>query len=116
MLEPTIGGKPVALGDPGKPLNPGAVPGAPTSPTGRPGAAAAKAPAIDGLHVRGLYLVNPDKDDIVTQFEKNLAGSSLFKLDKNDRLVILNRDPQNEKDWAFAYELQLTLAKPQPLD
>ena len=116
LMEPTVGGKPVVLGDPGKPLvasGPTAA-AAPALP-GRP-APAAKGPAIDGLHIRGLYLVNPDKDDIVTQFERSLAKSPLFKLDKNDRLVILNRDPQNDKDWAFPYEMQLNLATPQPLD
>ena len=120
LMEPTVGGKPVVMGDPSKPIYAGtsgaSAAAAPALP-GRPGApGGAKASMIDGLHIRGLYLVNPDKDDIVTQFEKSLAKSPLFKLDKNDRLVILNRDPQNDKDWAFPYEMQLNLATPQPLD
>ncbi len=117
VMEPTVGGKPITMGDPTKALFAGA-PGAAAEPAAppRPGATAAKVPMMDGLHIRGLYLVNPDKDDIVTQFKRNLSDSKLFKLDKNDRLVILNRDPQNDKDWAFAYEMQLNLATPQPLD
>ena len=119
QMDPTVGGKPITLGEPSKPLLasiPSASASAPTLP-GRPGVAAtAKAPMIDGLHIRGLYLVNDSKDGIVTQFYKNLLDSKLFKLDKNERLVILNRDPQNDKDWAFAYEMQLNLATPQPLD
>ena len=126
LLEPTVGGKPVVFGDPGKSLNAGALTGGATTPSapglpGRPGAAP-QGPMIDGVHVKGLYLVNPDQDRVVYQFATNLAKSdpahpSMFKLDmNNERSVIPNRDPQNDKDWAFAYELQLPLAQPQPLE
>ena len=116
LLEPTttVGNKavPLALGDPARSLvatNSG-------SPSSAHPGSPAKGPMIDGLHVRGLYLYNANKDDVVTQFYKNLSQSKFFKLDKNERAVVVNRDPQNEKDWAFPYELQLTLAQPQPLE
>ena len=53
---------------------------------------------------------------MVTQLYHNLMASPLFKLDKNERLVVRNRTPQNDKEWAFDYEMQLTLAKPQPTE
>ncbi len=114
LLEPTSGGKPVVLGDPARPLG-GAQNAAPTGPA-RPGVPAPKVPAIDGLHIKGLYLHNDRRDQVVSDYVANLAKSSFFKLDtKNERSVILNRAGENDKDWAFDYELQLTLAQPHPL-
>ena len=54
------------LGDPAKPLWQAAP--APGRARARPGVARRRGPMIDGLHVRGLYLVNPDQDRIVYQF------------------------------------------------
>ena len=116
QLEPTIGGKAVALDDPNKSLT-GGGPGGYTPPAAaKPGAtpAAAKVPMIDGLHVKGLYLYNDARrDQVVSDFLANLAKSDQFKLDPNNQKVnLLKRDPQNETEWAFEYELQLPLAKP----
>ena len=115
LLEPTSGGKPVILGDPARPLSSGPML-APVGPV-RPGAPAApKVPAIDGLHIKGLYLHNDRRDQVVSDYVANLAKSPFFKLDTtNERSVILNRAGENDKDWAFDYELQLTLAQPHPL-
>ena len=118
LLEPTSGGKPVVMGDPGKPLV-GPVPGgaATPAPGARPGtgAAASKGPVIDGLHVKGLYLENPSADAVVTAFVNNLRKSDFFNIDKtNDNNVIKNRSPQNTQDWAFDYDLELKLAQPLP--
>ena len=74
-----------------------------------------KGPAIDGLHIRGLYLHNDRRDQVVSDFVANLRQSKFFKLDANDKTVILNRAGETEKDWAFDYELQLNLAQPHPL-
>jgi type IV pilus assembly protein PilM len=106
LLEPTTAGKPVLLDDPNHPLGS-------MLPGNGPPAAKGKN-VIDGLHIRGLYLYNEEKrDTIVSEFVANLAKSPLFNLDlKNERSIILNRTPQNDQEWAFAYELQLTLRHP----
>ena len=119
LLEPTSGGKPLVLGEPSKPLasgGPGSAAATPAAP-GRPGAPAVKTvPSIDGLHIKGLYLHNDRRDQVVSDFVANLAKSPLFKLNtQNEKSIILNRAPENDKDWAFDYELQLTLAQPYPL-
>ena len=115
LLEPTSGGKPVVLGDPTKPLFAGSAPGyGRVHGPARPGTVP-KGPAIDGLHIKGLYLHNDRRDQVVSDFVANLRQSKFFKLDANEKTVILNRAPENEKDWAFDYELQLTLAQPHPL-
>jgi type IV pilus assembly protein PilM len=116
LLEPTSGpvlqGKPVpvlAFEDPTHPLLPPAAPGAPAT-------AVKTKPMIDGLHIRGLYLYNDKQDQVVSEFVENLAKSPLFKLDlTNQKSVILNRGRPNEQDWAFPYELELTLRHPLPL-
>ena len=108
----TANGKavPVALGDPTKPLAVASAGAAPAVP-GRPGAVAApKGPTIDGLHVKGLYLHNDRHDQVASDYAANLAKSPFFKPD-----IKINRTPENDKDWAFDYELQLTLAQPHPL-
>ncbi len=119
LLEPTSGGKPIPLGDPTKPLgstlSAGGTP--PPVPAGRSGPAAPpRGPAIDGLHVKGLYLHNDRRDQVVSDFVANLASSPYFKLDtRNESSIVRNRAQENDKDWAFDYELQLTLAQPHPL-
>ncbi len=121
LLEPTSGGKPVPMGDPTKPLGSvltaNGTPPPPPAPTGKPGTAAGpKGPAIDGLHIKGLYLHNDRRDQVVSDFVANLAQSKFFKLDtKNESSIVRNRAQENDKDWAFDYELQLTLAQPHPL-
>jgi type IV pilus assembly protein PilM len=107
LMEPTVAGKPLAIDDPAHPLTL-------AQPGGGPTGAGKGRPAIDGLHIRGLYLYNDEKrDQIVSEFVANLAKSPLFNLDtKNERSIILNRTPQNDQDWAFNYELQLTLRHP----
>ncbi len=108
MLEPTVGGKPLAIADPAHPLGLGQTAGGPATPKANP--------VIDGLHIRGLYLYNDEKrDQIVSEYVANLRQSPLFNLDKNERSIILNRTPQNDRDWAFNYELQLTLRHPLPV-
>ncbi len=119
LLEPTSGGKPIPLGDPTKPLGSTLTTGNSVAPAGpgRPGAAGApKGPAIDGLHIKGLYLHNDRRDQVVSDFVANLAKSDYFKLDtKNESSIVRNRAQENDQDWAFDYELQLALAQPHPL-
>jgi type IV pilus assembly protein PilM len=83
---------------------------APAADAAARGAAAA---AIDGINVRGLYLWNPKQQEIVVDYLRNLANSPLFAIDVKtpERFVKSNSVP-NDTEWAFPFELQLTLRKP----
>ncbi len=73
----------------------------------------AGAKSIDGILVRGLYLYNPKQQEIVVDYLRNLASSPFFVVDpKTPERVIKSNSVPNETDWAFPYELQLTLRKP----
>ncbi|HEX4653768.1 MAG TPA: type IV pilus assembly protein PilM [Candidatus Udaeobacter sp.] len=80
-------------------------------PAGAKAAAAGK--AIDGVLVRGLYLYNPKQQEIVVDYLRNLAKSPFFAVDARipERVIKSNLVP-NDSEWAFPYELQLTLRKP----
>jgi type IV pilus assembly protein PilM len=68
---------------------------------------------IDGIMVRGLYLYNPKQQEIVVDYLRNLAKSPFFVVDpKTPERVIKSNSVPNEAEWAFPYELQLTLRKP----
>jgi type IV pilus assembly protein PilM len=85
---------------------------APT-PAGSKGKSAAAGATIDGINVRGLYLYNPKQQEIVVDYLRNLASSPLFVIDTRtpERFIKSNSVP-NDTEWAFPYELQLTLRKP----
>ena len=75
------------------------------------GAAAGK--VIDGIMVRGLYLYNPKQQEIVVDYLRNLAKSPFFTIDpRTPERVIKSNSVPNDTEWAFPYELQLTLKKP----
>lgn len=77
----------------------------------KPGIATGK--VIDGIMIRGLYLYNPKQQEIVVDYLRNLAKSPFFILDpKTPERVIKSNSVPNDADWAFPYELQLTLRKP----
>jgi type IV pilus assembly protein PilM len=111
-LAATSGGK--VLGAGGKRIVESAAPSAAaTSPA--PTTAAA-GPAIDGIMVRGLYLYNPKQQEIVLDYFRNLANSPFFTIDpKTPERVIKSNSVPNDAEWAFPYELQLTLRKPMKL-
>ncbi len=69
--------------------------------------------AIDGINAHGLYLYNPKQQEIVVDYLRNLAQSPLFAVDARtpERFIRSNSVP-NDTEWAFPYELQLTLRKP----
>jgi hypothetical protein len=70
-------------------------------------------PAIDGILVRGLYLYNPKQQEIVLDYFRNLATSPFFTIDpKTPERVVKSNSVPNDTEWAFPYELQLTLRKP----
>src|SRR6266540_3875708 len=91
---------------------------APTPPpTVPPGSmartAAAVGKSIDGIMVRGLYLYNPKQQEIVVDYLRNLAKSPLFVVNlKTPERVIKSNSVPNDTEWAFPYELQLTLRNP----
>jgi type IV pilus assembly protein PilM len=69
--------------------------------------------AIDGIVVRGLYLYNPKQQEIVLDYFRNLADSAFFVVDtKNPERVVKSNSVPNDIEWAFPYELRLTLRKP----
>src|SRR5215813_9382559 len=85
----------------------------PPAPAGGPAARGVAATTIDGINVRGLYLWNPKQQEIVVDYLRNLANSPLFAVDTKtpERFVKSNSVP-NDTEWAFPFELQLTLRKP----
>jgi type IV pilus assembly protein PilM len=91
-----------------------ATPTAPPTPAGPTAkSAAAGANMIDGINVHGLYLWNPKQQEIVVDYLRNLASSPLFVINAKtpERFVKSNSVPY-DTEWAFPYELQLTLRKP----
>ena len=81
-----------------------------------PAGPATKVPAaisIDGINLRGLYLWNPKQQEIVVDYLRNLAKSPLFAVDtKTPERFIKSNSVPNDTEWAFPFELQLTLRKP----
>jgi len=92
---------------------PAAAPAANVAATSPAPATGAAGPAIDGIMVRGLYLYNPKQQEIVLDYFRNLANSPFFTIDpKTPERVIKSNSVPNDAEWAFPYELQLTLRKP----
>jgi type IV pilus assembly protein PilM len=111
-LAATSGGK--LLGAPEKragEIAPTPPPTVPPASTAKAGASAGK--SIDGIMVRGLYLYNPKQQEIVVDYLRNLANSPFFVVNaKTPERVIKSNSVPNDTEWAFPYELQLTLRKP----
>lgn len=86
-------------------------PPAPAGPTAK--SAAAGGNVINGINVRGLYLWNPKQQEIVVDYLRNLASSPFFVIDARtpERFIKSNSVP-NDTEWAFPFEIQLTLRKP----
>src|SRR2546423_3632715 len=107
----TSGGK--LLGAPDKRAGE-ATPTAPPTPAGPIAKSAAPGGnVIDGIYMRGLYLYNPKQQEIVVDYLRNLAKSPLFAVDpkRPERFIKSNSVP-TDTEWAFPFELQLTLRKP----
>jgi type IV pilus assembly protein PilM len=111
-LAATSGGK--LLGAPEKRVGESAPTPPPTVPPGSKAKAATSVEkSIDGIMVRGLYLYNPKQQEIVVDYLRNLANSPLFVINaKTPERVIKSNSVPNDTEWAFPYELQLTLRKP----
>ena len=110
-LAATSGGK--LLGAPEKRAGETAPAPSPIAPLSTAKTAAAAGKIIDGILLRGLYLYNPKQQEIVVDYLRNLAKSPFFVVDPRtpERVIISNNVP-NDMEWAFPYELQLTLRKP----
>jgi len=108
-LAATSGGKLLGAGE--KRVGETATAPPPSGPA--PKAAAASTKSIDGILVRGLYLYNAKQQEIVVDYLRNLASSPFFVIDpKTPERVIKSNSVPNDTEWAFPYELQLTLRKP----
>jgi type IV pilus assembly protein PilM len=109
-LAATSGGK--LLGAPEKRAGETTPPPSATAPSSTAKTAAA-GKTIDGILLRGLYLYNSKQQEIVVDYLRNLAKSPFFNVDpKTPERVIISNSVPNDMDWAFPYELQLTLRKP----
>jgi len=81
----------------------------------RAGASATAAAAPTGPHliVKGLYLANDRRGEIVDEFAKALSESPFYTIDltkKNEFNPV--RGTQNDADWSFEYVLNLPLKQP----
>jgi Tfp pilus assembly protein PilN len=86
-------------------------PPAQAGPRGK--APTAGANMIDGINVHGLYLYNPKQQEIVVDYLRNLSNSPLFVVNaKTPERFIKSNSVPNDTEWAFPFELQLTLSKP----
>jgi type IV pilus assembly protein PilM len=113
-LGATSGGKLLGAGD--KRTEQSAVASLPQTSASGTKTAPAGAKSIDGILVRGLYLYNPKQQEIVVDYLRNLASSPFFVVDpRTPERVIKSNSVPNDTDWAFPYELQLTLRKPMKL-
>ena len=110
-LAATSGGKLLGVSEKRAAETPSTPPPAPAGPKGKTQAATAN--MIDGINLHGLYLWNPKQQEIVVDYLRNLANSPLFAVDaKTPERFIKSNSVPNDTEWAFPFELQLTLRKP----
>ncbi len=84
-----------------------------TSPSaGRGTAARPSGRAIDGILVRGLYLLNPKQEQVVVDYFRNLVGSRFFAIDPNNQARTIKPSTPTTTEWAFPFELHLDLRNP----
>ncbi len=79
---------------------------------GRGTAARPSGSAIDGILVRGLYLLNPKQEQVVVDYFRNLVGSRFYAIDPNDQARTIKPSTPTNTEWAFPYELHLDLRNP----
>lgn len=83
-----------------------------TSPAAGKGTARTSGTAIDGILLRGLYLLNPKQEQVVVDYFRNLVGSRFFAIDPNNQARAIKPTTPTNTEWAFPYELRLDLRKP----
>ncbi|PYL23095.1 MAG: hypothetical protein DMF44_09020 [Verrucomicrobia bacterium] len=110
-LAATSGGKLLGVSEKRAAETAATPPAMPAGPKGKTQAATAN--LIDGINLHGLYLWNPKQQEIVVDYLRNLANSPLFAVDaKTPERFIKSNSVPNDTEWAFPFELQLTLRKP----
>ena len=110
-LAATSGGKLLGVSEKRAAETPSTPSPASAGPKGKTPAAGAN--VIDAINMHGLYLWNPKQQEIVVDYLRNLANSPLFAVDaKTPERFIKSNSVPNDSDWAFPFELQLTLRKP----
>jgi Tfp pilus assembly protein PilN len=83
------------------------------TPAASPATKVPAAVSIDGINLHGLYLWNPKQQEIVVDYLRNLSKSPLFAVEtKTPERFIKSNSVPNDTEWAFPFELQLTLKKP----
>lgn len=92
--------------------------GPPGGPRGA-GENPANANAITALEVHGLYIDTGEENAsaVVEKFVEQLGQSPLFRSSsgKVEIKTLTKKNPQDEGQWAYAYELSIPLAQPIPL-
>ena len=83
-----------------------------TSPAAGKGTARTSGAAIDGILLRGLYLLNPKQEQVVVDYFRNLVGSRFFAIDPKDQARTIKPTTPTNTEWAFPYELRLDLRQP----
>ena len=106
-LIPLSGGKPIGVEE----KRAGEV-GQETGPAAAIPAGKGQTAAVDGILLRGLYLLNPKQQEVVVDYFKSLVGSPFFNVDPNNQARVIKLTIPNNMDWAFPYELRLDLKKP----
>src|SRR5206468_1569425 len=96
-LVATSGGKPVGANE--KRATEVAPTPPPVASAAKPGtkAGSVSGPVIDGITVRGLYLLNSKQQEVVIDYFRNLASSTFFVIDaKKPESVIKSNSVPNE--------------------
>ncbi len=109
QITPLSGNSPVTIGNPTS--------GPATSPTAAPpapgGAGETSAPAIDALRIDGLYLYNPAQAKVIDDFVSKLVSSEVFDVNTGDNAkIVTKRSTQDDKTWAYTYQIVLPLKNP----
>ncbi len=85
----------------------------PSAPQAPGGADQATAPAIDALRIDGLYLDNPAQAKVIDDFVGNLVSSDIFNVNAGDNAkIVTKRSTQDDKTWAYSYQVVLPLKNP----
>src|SRR5262249_38679987 len=80
-------------------------------PTARGGASGGT--VIDGINGRGPFFFNPKQQENVVHHLPNLFHPPLVSANaKTPQPFIKSNNVPNDTEWAFPFELQLTLKKP----
>jgi type IV pilus assembly protein PilM len=109
QITPLSNNSPVTIGEPAAGVTnvPAVAPSAPGADDQN------AAPAIDALRIDGLYLDNPAQARVIDDFVSNLVSSEIFDVNVGDnRKIVTIRSTQDDKRWAYTYQIVLPLKNP----